>query len=110
MSEDAKNKLASMLTQAKNTTPAPKTAEVENKDNLKKVIKSSIKSLVQSMEAIKAEKEAMKDIVDVLKSQHGIDPKVSKKTAAILFKGDKQKHTDETNAIDELLELMSELD
>jgi hypothetical protein len=107
MSEEAKNKLADMLAQAKHATPAAKTEDQETKDNVKKVIKSSIMSIVQAYETIKAEQEAIKDIAENLKAQHGIETKVSKKVAKIVSKGEHQKHTDETNAIDELLELMS---
>lgn len=67
------------------------------------VVKQKVLSIVASLENMDDEKDQIKLVLESLKAEHGIEPKVARKVAKMLHKGDIQKFKDEADALEELL-------
>ena len=65
-------------------------------------VKALVLSIVQSLEMIDEEREAQKELLVKLETDHGIDKKVAKKVAKLIHKKNKQEQDDEISAVDEL--------
>lgn len=83
-------------------TTAPKTTH-----NSDASVKGMIMSMVSSLETIKGEREHIGDIAGKLKAEHQIEPKVSRKTATIIHKGDRTKDEEFQDAVNRLVALVS---
>lgn len=71
--------------------------------NEKQAIKSAINSIVASLGVMDSEKEHINDILKQLKDNHEIKPKVARKVASILHKGNLEEIKANAALVEELL-------
>lgn len=70
----------------------------------KKKVADAIKEMSDSMLRIDAEKELMKDIVDVTNEKYGVDKKHFRKLATIYHKRNMEEQRSESNEVFDLYE------
>jgi len=71
--------------------------------NNKEIRKNAIMDMVRSMELKQSEDDHIKDIAQSLMKNHGIEPKVSKRVARIIFKANRAELQEYQNKVDQLL-------
>ena len=91
------NKLSQIA--ALNTgNPAPKAGH----NNETGAVKGLILSIVQSLEMQAEEREAQKEMLAKLKADHGIEPKIARKVAKLIYKKNKEELDQDAADVDAL--------
>lgn len=75
--------------------------------NEKAAIKGILHSIITSMQAKKEEDENIKELLLTLKSNHDIPPKIARKVASIMFKGNLEEVHEDAELVDALYDRLS---
>ena len=87
--------------------PLAQAAQQHDKNNELNVVFQQIQSVVASMQYMDSERDAIKETLADIESQHGIKKSVARKAAKILHKGNRQEVEEEEQSVYELLEKLS---
>lgn len=88
----------------------PEEKQTSTQSNELEIIASMLNSMSSSLDSIKAEKENIDSLVQDLKNNHNIAPKISKKVAMLLHDPEKLENLHETrNVLDQIEQLLGKV-
>ncbi len=104
MTQTLNTKMAQFTNTSKSKKEKPESVV---RPNEAPVVKGKIIAIVEALEAMEDQREIVKGILETLEKDHGIEKKVARDAAKIIYKGDDDKRKAYTKKLNEFMDSLT---